>query len=386
MEPDKLLGLLNKYKDNTLNEREKQELEDWYHSLQMIAAPLSSEGIADDELAEEMLTAFRRQQEYASQLPARIRRMKTMQRWMRVAAIVMGVCLAGLAWFLLVKKPIQETAQHKSSPSYQTEIPAPANNRAVLILGDGSTIELDSAGNGMVAQQGSVSINKLGDGEIEYRGATTNIVGNNTISLPKGSKPLKLILADGSRVWLNTASSITYPTAFTGTTRNVTINGEAYFEIKKHAARPFIVHYNGVQVKVLGTHFNVNSYADESASKVTLLEGSVQVLAGDKNNVLKPGQQARIDHHAIQVMPEVDLEEVMAWKDGRFYFDGADIKTIMRQVEKWYNVEVEYRADIRDSFVANISREENLSELLKVLQLTNLVHFKVAGNKVIVMK
>lgn len=268
------------------------------------------------------------------------------------------------------------------------DVAPPTNNKAILKLSDGTTIQLDSSGVGTLAVQNNIQVVKQADGRIAYEGKAGEQISYNTLSIPRGSKPMKLVLIDGSEVWLNVASSITYPTAFIGTERKVEITGEAYFEIAKNKDMPFVVKKanEDAQVRVLGTHFNVNAYDDESSMKVTLLEGAVDVFSRGSHSLLKPGQQALIGDRAINVLKEVDLEEVMAWKNGRFYFDGADIKSVMRQVEKWYNVEVKYEAEIPYSFVAKISRDVNASELFKILQYTELVHFKIDGNKITVMK
>jgi len=271
-------------------------------------------------------------------------------------------------------------------PAKIDDVAAPVSSKAVLTLADGTNVLLDSAGNGPLATQGAVSVLKNANGEIVYSGVPSDQMIYNTLSLPKGSKPIRLVLADGSLVWLNAASSLTYPTAFKGKERRVKITGEAYFEITKNAAMPFYVSQEGMQIKVLGTHFNVNTYQDENEVKVTLLEGAVDISSKDKNMLLKPGQQAKLFDEKINIIRQVDIDEVMAWKNDQFYFTGTDIKTIMRQIEKYYDVDVEYREDVPYRFVAKISRQVNVSEFLEKLELTNLIHFKIEGNKVIVSK
>jgi ferric-dicitrate binding protein FerR (iron transport regulator) len=204
--------------------------------------------------------------------------------------------------------------------------------------------------------------------------------------LPKGSKPIRLVLADGSLVWLNAASSITYPTAFIGQERRVSITGEAYFEVSENKAMPFFVEHNQLLVKVLGTHFNVNTYENEASNKVTLLSGLVDVGNGKVNRRLLPGQQASVSTAGFSVKENTDTDEVMAWKNGQFYFGGSDIKSIMKQIERYYDVEVEFRDEVPYQFVAKISRDVNVSAFLEKLELTNLIHFKIEGKKIIVMK
>lgn len=299
------------------------------------------------------------------------------------AAAVIIMLAAGAFYLLQQKSGGREVVKAVVQPR-QNDIKPPVENKAVLTLADGRKIVLDSSGNGTLAQQGDVKIVKGAAGEISYNGTASGETSYNTLSVPKGSKPTRLVLADGSLVWLNAASSVTFPTAFVGAVRKVSITGEAYFEVAKNAALPFYVSYEDVTVKVLGTHFNVNT--DAAETKVTLLEGSVQVLSRDRIKVLKPGQQAQVTENTMKVESDVNLEEVMAWKNGQFYFSGTDIKTVMRQIGNYYNVDVEYRDAIPYLFVAKISRGVNVSEFLKILELTNLVHFKIEKNKIIVTK
>ena len=256
----------------------------------------------------------------------------------------------------------------------------------MLTLADGTIINLTSNDKGVLAVQGSVNITRNASGEIVYTGKATDIISYNTLTLPKGNKPIRLLLSDGSIVWLNASSSITYPTAFSGNQRKVRITGEAYFEVAKNTAMPFFVSNNDMLIEVLGTHFNVNSYDDEQTVKITLLEGKVNVAKGYIAKTLQPGQQAELFKDNIKLTNDVNIAEVMAWKNEQFYFNGTDIKTMMRQIEKYYNVEVEYRDNINYKFIAKISRQVNISEFLKKLELTDLVHFKIEANKIIIMK
>ncbi|CAL1518762.1 FecR domain-containing protein [Chitinophaga sp. MM2321] len=298
-----------------------------------------------------------------------------------IAAIVFGI------YFLWSDNPTGTHPVANQKPvNLKPDIAPPGGNKAVLTLANGSTIYLDSAGSGTLAVQDQVHVIKKDNGEIVYTGAAANTITYNTLSLPKGSKPIRLVLSDRSIVWLNAASSITYPTGFMGDKRKVTITGEAYFEVAKNPAMPFYVAHGDMMVKVLGTHFNVNTYSDEQNVKVTLLEGRVAVSQGARNEELKPGQQASLSEKDIQLIQSVDLAEVMAWKNDQFYFSGTDIKTIMHQVERYYNVEVQYKDNVPYKFVAKISRDVNLSQFLEKLELTNLVHFKIDGNVVIVSK
>ena len=273
------------------------------------------------------------------------------------------------------------------SIKHLTDVTPPNNSNAILILANGKRISLNNSIDGVLAQQGMVNVTKDTSGNIIYTGDPTEKVEYNTISLPKGSKPLHLILADKSSVWINAASSVTYPTAFIGKERRVKVNGEVYFEVTKNAFMPFFVTHDDLEIKVLGTHFNVNTYADEKVAKVTLTEGVITLSNNAKTVLLKPGEQAQLYKNEINVLSEdINIDEVMAWKDGQFYYEGVGLKTIMRQVEKYYNVDIVYKDNLDYKIFAKISRQVKLSEFLKKLELTNLVHFKIEENKIIVMK
>lgn len=309
-------------------------------------------------------------------------------RWFRLtaAASVLITLIAGTYYFT---HNMQQSAIAIKTESNQTDIAPPSGNKAVLTLADGTKIEIDSTSNGTIALQGNVRIFKQPNGEISYAGSAVKDVSYNTLNVPRGSKPLGLTLSDGSQIWLNVGSSLTYPTAFTGKERKVKITGEAYFEVAHNAGMPFIVQHGELTVNVLGTHFNVNTYEDETAERITLLEGSVRVNKNKISQLLKPGQQARISNNeinGIKILNEVNLDEVMAWKNGKFRFDeNTDIGTIMRQISRWYNVDIEYQGRINQRFWGSISKDVNVSRVLKILEATGGVKFKVEGNKIIVM-
>jgi transmembrane sensor len=197
------------------------------------------------------------------------------------------------------------------------------------------------------------------------------------------------VLSDGTEVWLNTGSSLTYPSKFVGIDRTVKMTGEVFFDVAKNPTMPFKVIANGIETRALGTQFNINAYSDEPMSKITLIEGSIKVVSKKSNNqidylIVKPGQQV-LGADRLQLIDNANLDEVMAWKNGQFYFEGANIRTIMGQISKYYNVNIEYKEDIRYSFVMKTSRTVPVSELLKIMELTDLVRFKIDGNKIIVM-
>jgi ferric-dicitrate binding protein FerR (iron transport regulator) len=306
------------------------------------------------------------------------------KRWIAAATVLM--VFAVIAYKYLVPGLHQPVMAKIDKPK---DIAPPSGNKAVLTLADGTKIEIDSSNNGTLATQGNVQIVKQSSGEISYAGAAAGEVSYNTLSVPRGSKPLNLVLEDGSRVWINVGSKLTYPTAFKGEERRVKMSGEAYFEIAHQAKTPFVVEHQDIAIRVLGTHFNVNTYEDEAEELITLLKGSVQITKNHVSQLLKPGQQASISQKSsdnIHVINDADLEEVMAWKEGKFRFnENTDITAIMRQISRWYNVDIEYKGKINQRFWGSVSKNVNLSQVLKILEATGGVKFSVQGSKIIVM-
>lgn len=261
----------------------------------------------------------------------------------------------------------------------------PGGNKAILKLANGQNIILDSAANGSLAIQGNAKVVKLSNGKIAYQNENKSKgeLVFNTISTPRGGR-YNLTLSDGTQVWLNAASSITFPTDFTGTDREVKITGEAYFEVASNP-KPFHVRFGNTDVEVLGTHFNVSSYEDEAYARTTLLEGSVRVVDGTQHIQIKPGEQvAEAANGELSKLTHVDLEQVMAWKNGLFNFDGADLQQVLRQLGRWYDVEIVYEGSVpQRRFGGEIPMDLNLSQVLKVLQKVE-VNFRIEGKKLIV--
>ncbi|HVU57324.1 MAG TPA: FecR domain-containing protein [Puia sp.] len=317
-----------------------------------------------------------------------------MRRWMAAAAVVL--LLGALVWLLVVRRSSSPQEEKiASSPVIKKnkpiDVPAPNGNNAILTLGDGSTVVLDSAKNGELARQGDAQVSKANAGRLVYNtlGAAPSTIMYNTVSTRRGGQ-FQIVLPDGSKVWLNTVSSLRFPTAFTGTERVVELKGEAYFEVAKNAALPFVVHVNTtddkeMDVRVLGTEFDVMAYDNEAEIRTTLLEGAVKVMKGDRSKLLAPGQQAKLDKRGGMSLDEnADVELAMAWKNGFTSFKSADIQSIMRQVERWYDIDVVYEGDVPErTFSGGISRDANLSELIRVLE-TNKIHFKLEGRKLTV--
>ena len=308
------------------------------------------------------------------------RRIRLLRKWGWAAAIILLIG-AGAAFWLTQRHP--EPSPANGNRLVQNDV-GPGSDKAVLTLSDGTTIYLDSAAKGAIAQQGNSSIVKQANGGISYhlKGAATEGIMMNTMHTPRGGQ-YRLVLPDGTQVWLNAASSITYPVAFTGKERKVRITGEAYFEVAKNKELPFIVNVDDKSsIEVLGTHFNVNSYADENAIRTTLLEGSVTVNGA----VLKPGQQARINGERLTVLNNTDIDKVMAWRNGLFNFEDASLEEVMRQLARWYDVDIIYEKGIPDiRFGGEISRNIQLSNLLKVLARAD-VKFRIEeGHRLVVL-
>jgi ferric-dicitrate binding protein FerR (iron transport regulator) len=326
--------------------------------------------------------------------------------WRKLAVAALFLLIAGKAvLYFHSSSPDPKKIQASHTPAIYAQDLPPGRNNALLTLADGSTITLDSAANGGLAQQGNTKVIKL-NGQITYRntGSTQGeeAILQNTITTARGNQ-YQLILSDGSKVWLNAASSLRFPTSFKGKERRVEITGEAYFEIAKNASMPFKViiapishpskgeHSDGREeargeIEVLGTHFNVNAYMDESSVKTTLLEGVVAIKKDNAFQKLSPGEQAEFTPQGeITLSKNVDVTQETAWKDGFFWFNNTDIYTLMRQVSRWYDVEVEFKGKVTDDgFTGKVSRNVPLSKLLNVLELYE-IHFKVEGKKITVL-
>ncbi len=385
-------ALLDKYLSGSITEEEREHLsrmlEEEQHRQRL-------EAIMDKELQEHTYETEEDSKllgEIQENIQQKIRgERKTAKvvrfNWNRLAVAAVFILLVGLGvyWLWDTSTKQEREVAIQEHPEGIKDI-APGSNKAILRLADGTEILLDSAHDGTLAQQGAVKIIKLTNGQLAYntqKGRSEEVL-YNTITTPKGGQ-YHLVLADGTKVWLNAASSLHFPAAFTGKERAVELKGEGYFEVAKNAAMPFHVHVNDMDVQVLGTHFNVNAYTDESTIRTTLLEGSVQVSKGEQTRLLKPGQQAAASQKGqIGVEDDVDVEEVMAWKNGLFQFQSADLEAIMRQAARWYDIEIEYKEKITERFSGQISRNVNLSQLLKILELTGKVHFEIEGRKIIV--
>lgn len=388
----KILELGEKWMNGTITGEEKIVLFNWYDQFDDSELTLSPEfAPLFRHLKQEMLNDIRQQ----LGRPARVRQM-TRQKAAMIAAAVLFLIAGG--WYFSSHSgpdgsPVTSRTAKTATPALRQDI-LPGSNKAILTLGDGSTIVLDSARTGSLARQGNSQVLKTGDGQLKYapNSNAVSVVAYNVLSTPRGGQ-YKLTLQDGTDVWLNAGSSIRYPTTFSGKERRVEITGEAYFEIAKNAAMPFRVavngsaqNDNGLEIEVLGTQFNVNAYKDEPGLKTTLVEGSVRLVRGRSTSVLKPYQQALVSADGgFKTMSLTDVDQVIAWKNGAFEFDDADISTVMRQISRWYDVEVVYEGKVpADHFSGRFSRNTSLAGVLKILNISGIQ--LIAENKKIIMK
>jgi len=311
-------------------------------------------------------------------------------RWLAAAMLI---AVSSLGYFSYNRSMNKRVDNHEVVQKKEEKI-VPGTNQALLTLENGEVIVLSNQKDGVVSRQPGVSVRKLKDGQLVYeieKAISENPV-LNMVSTPKGGQ-YQLILADGSKVWLNAASSIKFPSAFGLTERLVEITGEVYFEVASDPLKPFKVKSENQLIEVLGTRFNVNTYRDELASKTTLIEGKVSIsklteqgrqdLHGSR--IMKPGQQATIAKNSPDIILEtVDTEQSVAWKNGYFKFDKADIQTVMRQICRWYDVEAEYKGKLStDLFAGEIKRDEDVNKVLRILQLSN-IDVQIKGRKIII--
>jgi transmembrane sensor len=378
MEQTRLDLLLNKYKKSHLTDSEKEELDNWFHSLNFGGKDLES-ALANENLPDELFRDFK------IQLAQTERKGRLV--WLRrvaAAAVVLLVISFGTIRFFSG----QQAAIPQLTHNQVLDI-LPGSNKATLTLGNGKQIVLSAVKDGRLAIDGGAEINKTAEGQLIYTNATASTPDTvlNTMSTPVGGQ-YNLMLADGTKVWLNASSSVRYPTVFNGTSRQVEVTGEAYFEVAHNAAKPFKVLSNGQQIEVLGTHFNVNAYEDEGVVTTTLLQGRVRVANTTGVQILVPGQQTVVyggGKGMIKLVKDADTDEAVAWKEGYFQFNQADVHQVMRQLSRWYGIRVSYRNPASSrQFQGAIQRDLRFSQVLRILEKSNM-HFTVKGKEVVVI-
>ncbi|MEC5145139.1 FecR domain-containing protein [Chitinophaga sp. 212800010-3] len=377
MDKNKLAILSKKYLAGLASEEEKALLLEWYNAYneQELTAEIEAAG---DE-AEETLKARMYQRVAAVTQPAATKTVPLWRRHWKAAAAVL-ILIGTSTWYLW---------PHTTKPRPMAAKPAvitPGEDKATLTLADGSVLNLDSVSTGQLALQG-MHVLKTSKGQIVYKDDhTTTTNGYNVLRTPRGGQ-FKVTLPDGTDVWLNATSSVSYPTSFAKSGRKVTVTGEAYFEVASDASSPFEVKVNNVDILVLGTHFNVNAYEDEKAIRTTLLEGAVLVRTSAAYGHLEPGQQASVaaGSNNIEWHKHIDVNNVIAWKNGYFSFENADIPSVMRQLARWYNIDVTYAGAIPEGdFTGEIGRSLTQEQLLKVLAQAGIRCKMEEGRKLVI--
>jgi transmembrane sensor len=386
--------LAARWMDGTITPEEKERFEAWYNGLDFSELELLDHWAAGPEeisarILQKLQTSLcETKGEPVSPLAqvhdlTHVHDLRHRMRWVAAASVLL---LIGAGSYFFSFRNKDAGGSEKTAGQMAADV-APGRYGAVLTLSDGARIVLDSAGNGHIATQGASQV-LMQNGAIVYEKASAApaaAVVYNTISTPRG-RQFRVVLPDGSGVWLNAASTLRYPTSFAGDRRAVELSGEAYFEIAKDERKPFVITARGMRVQVLGTAFNLMAYADETAVNTTLVTGAVRVVSAKSSLVLDPDQQACLSDSGRFTLSKPNLKEVLAWKDGRFRFDGAKITAIMRQIARWYDVDIEYRGEVpSNEFNGSISRAEYARKILDALERTGNVHFSLEGRKIIVM-
>ena len=380
--------LIAGYIRNTITEKEHDELNDWVnasdHNMQLFEE-LTDENNLDANLAwmdkvhsEQSYQAMR--ERGAFDVPRKKFHLSPV--WIAAASVVLVIGI-----FFIYRYTGKGSANNDDIVVSDTIKLQPGGNRATLTLADGSVIDLTTAKNGLIKYGKGSHVNKPADGELVYEvnGAAVEAPAIHTLSTPVGGQ-FQVTLPDGSKVWLNAATILKYPSQFGSNERRVEVNGEAYFEVAKNEKQPFhVVLSDSSNITVLGTHFNVMSYNNETKKEITLVEGSVSVSKKGAVKKLEPGTQAVIKDDDITKQTGIDTEEIIGWKDGLFIFHDASIESIMNQVERWYGAKVIYKAEIKQLFNATILRSEPLLKLLRLLELNGYVHFKIENKTIYVL-
>lgn len=378
----RLTELAGKWKDGTITDQEQTEFNQWYDSF---------DDTSIDEVANETVPQLKQRlfnNVLSKENITLIQPVKSFKLWYRIAVAAAVLVVLSTGIYL-----ITSSDKKKDSNDYLVkEDVKPGGNRALLTLADGTTIVIDDAADGKLAEQSGIVITKTKDGQLVYQFKEGNndnkSLGKqyNVISTPKGGQ-YQVNLPDGTQVWLNAASSIRFPVSFSDLMeRKVELNGEAYFEVHKDKLKPFKVASDRQEVEVLGTHFNVNTYKNEKSSKTTLIEGSVQLHSSVTADLkLKPGEQSILNEKGVDVS-KVNIDEVIAWKNGNFLFNDESLISIMKQLERWYDVDVDYSTVPDTRYSGFISRNVNLSKVLNMFEVTGNLKIKIEGKVIRVYK
>lgn len=402
MKKVKLHRLLRQYLNNTINSTDCNDLLNYLKGTD----PVEIADLVEEELlnldqgpefhgkqSNEVLKRIQSDPRFAKIAAAGLvqpKIIKFYQRsWLQIAGAISILLTVGL---LAAYHFSDKNIKNKLAAQQKSLVIVPGNKKATLSIANGKVILLEDAANGVLAKAGSGSVIKTHSGQIIYHAtdhlnAHNNNVAYNTLTTPKGGE-YQLVLPDGTKVWLNSASSITYPEVFIGKERHVKLTGEAYFEVAKNKEKPFYVSLNQVQIRVLGTHFNITAYADDENMTATLLEGAVQVTKNKAQSLLIPGQQAVVNMGSDHIIvSEANIANAIAWKNGYFIFNDEDIRSIMKKISRWYDVDIDYQGTIiNQNFGGTFHRSKGITELLHQLERIGKVHFKITGRRITVME
>ncbi|MGY3054222.1 transmembrane sensor [Pedobacter sp. UYEF25] len=400
----KFQRLLHQYLNNTIGREDCVELlsyfkkidDDKIDSLIELSSFNLSEGPEFGEMqSSDLLNKIKVDPRFERALTVNVVSLQTtpkfyQRNWVKIAAAAMLLLTSSLL-FLQREKIFTDKGDVLLAIKKKKEVILPGSRKAILTMTNGHSIALNEVARGVLAKTNAGNIVKTNTGEIIYNNlknfADAKDLVYNTLSTPKGGE-YQLVLPDGTKVWLNSASSITYPTAFTKKERRVKLTGEAYFEVAKNKDIPFYVNVHDTQIRVLGTHFNITAYDDDDETTTTLIEGSVQVTKYNKQSVIKPGQKAVTNKTSDQiVVSHANIEDAVAWKNGYFVFDDNDVSGVMKKIARWYDVTVVYRSDVSNQkFGGTFYRSKSITELLQYLQKIGKVRFTIEGRRIIVMK
>ncbi len=398
MTADQLTELINKYLSGEASQEEREKVERWYESFDEREVSFEKDEVQNAESIRRSLQAIR-EKIAGQQLSGEQRRLlkkkaerKVLYRWAAAAAVLFLV--SGTAYFFLRRSPEEQTRTVQvENQSEEIQDIQPGKTKAILTLGNGKRVILDSTNKGLLSTQGGTRVIKLNNGLLAYNrdessGSKTNrqdAISYNTITTPSGGK-YEIVLPDGSKVWLNSASSIKFPTAFTGGKREVEVTGETFFEIAKDENKPFFVRKGEVAIQVLGTSFDVMAYEDDPNMKVTLVEGKIKVATDNKRReagsrrsaIISPGEQVRITKEGeMSLTKGVNIAEEVAWKNGLFWFDEDGVQQVIKKLSRWYNVDITVEGSIPDKFNGSIPMDLPLSKVVGMLQKTGRIHYKI---------
>ena len=374
--------LAEKWLKGTITEEEMNEFSEWYDNTEneILNIPYDFAG-SEEELRKRLLSGIRKRRRRSGRVVS-----LTRGSIAKLAVASAVIVTSTLSLLYITREYLSAEENNQIVTLAKRDTIMPGGNKAVLILGDGIEVILDTATSGTIAENTHTRVIKLDDGQLAYSrlADSDSPVSYNTLSTPQGGQ-YSITLVDGTRVWLNSSSSLRFPTSFRDAERIVELSGEAYFEVAQNRDKPFKVKVNDVEVKVLGTHFNVMAYKDEATMNTTLLEGSVSVNKTKETILLTPGQQAQVRANGpIRIIRNADTEQAIAWKNGFFNFNGSDIQTTMRQIARWYDIEVIFEDNITEHFNGTIVRDASIEKVLRILELTGVVQFTRQGRKIFV--